>query len=78
MVYWAAKIAKFILFVAMIFFGAITIPRMLFLLFLPATGGEMPVGVVKEVLTGFVFFILASVGFLGISSWLRKQENVFL
>ena len=67
-----AKTMKFILFVAMLIFGATSIPRMIFLLFLLVTGGEMPVVVVREVLINFVYFIIATAGFIGISSWLRR------
>jgi len=78
MVNVVAKTVKFILFVAVLLFGATAIPRMFFLLFLLVTGGEIPVVVVREVLTNFIFFIIALAGFIGISSWLRRQESVFL
>jgi hypothetical protein len=77
MVYAAAKTVKFLLFMAMLLFGATSIPRLIFLLFLFATGGEMPMTVVKEVITGFIYFVIATVGFIGISSWLRKREDVY-
>ena len=77
MVNWAARTMKFILFMAMLFFGATSVPRIMFLLFLPGTGAELPEAVVKDVLTSFAIFILVSAGFIGISIWLRKQEDAF-
>jgi len=68
---------KFISFMAMLLFGATSIPRMIFLLFLFVTGGEMPGAVVREVLTGFVFFVVATVVFISVSGWLRRQEDVY-
>ena len=68
---------KFIFFVAMLLFGALSIPRMIFLLFLLVTGADIPGMIAREVLTGFVFFVIATAGFIGISSWLRRQEDVF-
>lgn len=71
-----AKTVKFIFFMAMLLFGVMSIPRMMFLFFLLVTGSEMP-GTAGEVLTGFVCFVIATVGFVGVSGWLRRREDIY-
>ena len=77
MLYNSARVMKFIFLVAMMFFGATSIPRLMFVLFLGVSGAGLPPGV-KEIVIGFVFFLLATAGFIGISAWLRKQESPWL
>ena len=68
---------KFLLFVAMLFLGATSIPRLMFLLFLPNSGSEFPPSVITDIVVSFGAFIVVSAGFVVISNWIRKQEDVF-
>ena len=77
MILGAAKIIKFVLFVMMLLFGATAIPQIFFLLFFQSGLSELPSGAIVDIFIHLAVFIFTVFGFIGISSWIRKQEDVF-
>jgi len=77
MVLGAAKIIKFLLFVTMLVLGATSVPQILFLLFLQNDISDMPKGAILDIVVHFIVFIVVVFGFIGISIWVRKQNEVF-
>ena len=77
MVLGAAKIIKFLLFVTMLVLGATSVPQILFLLFLQNDISDMPRGAILDIVVHFIVFIVVVFGFIGISIWVRKQDEVF-
>ena len=68
---------KFLLFVGMLILGAAAVPQIIFLFFLQTDKLEFPAGAATEIVIQFIALIVVIFGFIGISSWIRKQEDVF-
>ena len=77
MILGAAKITKFILFVMVLIFGTTTVPQILFLLFFQSGLSEPPSGALVDIFIHLAALMVTIFGFIGISSWIKKQEDVF-
>ena len=77
MLFTFARILRFVLFVAMLLLGAVSVPAMLFLLFLGGQHGDVPSIAVSQAIAAFLSFILVAVFYFVLTNWLRKQEDIF-
>ena len=77
MIYWIAKVLRFISFVAMVLFGVMSVPRIIFLILLPFNDTSMPAFVIRDVLMGFLYFIISGIVCLALTSWIQKRDEVF-